>query len=147
MTDTTQRARELLAAELCGDQHYLNAVRRVPKDAALRAISAALSNKAEGEVDPNAPVFKYLLGEGPLDGYHFGEPHETERGYLWWRKHLRAALTTDGIARREERPKLYVQFSDDGKHLRKWSRTPFAQGIEFDAERAIRNLAKPEGGA
>lgn len=38
------------------------------------------------------PVFKFLLGEGPLNGCHFSERPDGERGNYWWRKHLRAAL-------------------------------------------------------
>jgi len=37
-------------------------------------------------------VFKFLLGEGPLDGVWFGERPEGERGDFWWRKHLRAEV-------------------------------------------------------
>ena len=37
-------------------------------------------------------VAAFLLGEGELDGVGFGDPHPTERGNYWWRKHLRAAL-------------------------------------------------------
>ena len=37
-------------------------------------------------------VAAFLLGEGELDGVGFGDPHQTERGNYWWRKHLRAAL-------------------------------------------------------
>lgn len=36
-----------------------------------------------------APVFAFLLGEGPLDGTWFGEPRKPT---YWWRKYLRAAL-------------------------------------------------------
>jgi hypothetical protein len=69
-----------------------------------------------------------------------GDTIEREEGD---RKAERNAAIADKIERalslrpegEEGRPVLYVQFSDDGKHLRKWSRTPFAQGIEFDAER------------
>ena len=38
------------------------------------------------------PVFKFLLGEGELEGCGFGEKPEGERGNYWWRKHLRKAL-------------------------------------------------------
>lgn len=37
-------------------------------------------------------VFKFLLGEGPLDGAWFGERPKGERGDFWWRKHLRAEV-------------------------------------------------------
>jgi len=37
-------------------------------------------------------VFKFLLGEGPLNGVWFGERPEGERGDFWWRKHLRAEV-------------------------------------------------------
>jgi len=40
-------------------------------------------------------VVAFLCGEGPLCGQHFGEgPPAGERGNFWWRKYLRAALTT-----------------------------------------------------
>lgn len=42
----------------------------------------------------NDEVIRFLLGEGPLDGVHFGDKHPTERGAFWWRKHLRAALAS-----------------------------------------------------
>ncbi|MBZ0073658.1 hypothetical protein [Bordetella hinzii] len=40
------------------------------------------------------PVFAFLLGEGPLHGVHFGDRHPSERGAYWWRKDLRAALSS-----------------------------------------------------
>lgn len=43
---------------------------------------------------PDDPVFKFLMGEGTLDGVHFGEKPEGERGQFWWRTHLRSALST-----------------------------------------------------
>jgi hypothetical protein len=46
--------------------------------------------------DQLAPVLAFLAGEAPLDGVWFGDPHPTERGAFWWRKHLRAAA--DGVA-------------------------------------------------
>lgn len=33
-------------------------------------------------------VIAFLRGEGPLDGCHFGEKPQGERGNFWWRKHL-----------------------------------------------------------
>lgn len=42
-----------------------------------------------------APVFAFLLGEGPLEGYWFGEHRPSGKSHpanFWWRKHLRAAL-------------------------------------------------------
>jgi hypothetical protein len=42
--------------------------------------------------EPTADVFKFLLGEGELDGCSFGERNEAHRGNFWWRKHLRRAL-------------------------------------------------------
>ena len=43
------------------------------------------------------PVFAFLLGEGQLNGYGFGDKNENERGTFWWRKHLREALTHLGV--------------------------------------------------
>ena len=39
-------------------------------------------------------VMAFLLGEGPLDGVWFGDRHPTEKGAFWWRKHLRAAMSS-----------------------------------------------------
>lgn len=47
---------------------------------------------AKGAGDKLAPVFQFLLGEGPLRGVHFGDRHPDERGAYWWRKDLRNAL-------------------------------------------------------
>lgn len=48
------------------------------------------------------PVFAFLLGEGPLNNYWFGEapppgPKSKRKQPFWWRIHLRNALT-DGAA-------------------------------------------------
>ena len=37
-------------------------------------------------------MIAFLMGEGPLEGCHFGERPEGERGNFWWRKRLRAML-------------------------------------------------------
>lgn len=37
-------------------------------------------------------LLAFLLGEAPLDGVWFGDPHPAEKGKFWWRTHLRAAL-------------------------------------------------------
>ena len=47
---------------------------------------------AKGAGEALAPVFQFLLGEGPLRGVEFGDRHPDERGAYWWRKDLRAAL-------------------------------------------------------
>lgn len=47
---------------------------------------------AKGAGDELAPVFQFLLGEGPLRGVYFGDQPPDERGAYWWRKDLRAAL-------------------------------------------------------
>lgn len=36
-------------------------------------------------------IVAFLLGEEPLEGVWFGDPHPTEKGAFWWRKHLRDA--------------------------------------------------------
>ncbi|WIA54292.1 hypothetical protein N6H05_14595 [Sphingobium sp. WTD-1] len=36
-------------------------------------------------------MLAFLCGDGPLEGYYFGEKPEHERGNFWWRKHLREA--------------------------------------------------------
>ena len=49
-------------------------------------------NRALAPADPEA-IFMYLLGEGPLEGKHFGEgPPEGINGNFWWRTQLRQAL-------------------------------------------------------
>lgn len=37
-------------------------------------------------------VFKFLLGEGSIDGAWFGDLHPQAKGQFWWRKHLRAEI-------------------------------------------------------
>lgn len=49
--------------------------------------------RAEVEALRDHPVFAFLLGEGAIDGHHFGERPLHEPGAFWWRKYLRAALT------------------------------------------------------
>ena len=36
-----------------------------------------------------AEVYEFLMGTGPLEGCHFGDKPEGERGNFWWRKYLR----------------------------------------------------------
>jgi hypothetical protein len=36
-------------------------------------------------------IAEFLYGAAPLDGVWFGDPHPTEKGNFWWRKHLQAA--------------------------------------------------------
>lgn len=42
-------------------------------------------------------VINFLMGDGPLNGFQFGETPEGA-GKYWWRKHLRAALATAAAA-------------------------------------------------
>jgi hypothetical protein len=42
-----------------------------------------------------AEVAAFLDGSALLDGVWFGEPHPTDPGPWWWRKHLTAALASD----------------------------------------------------
>lgn len=53
-------------------------------------------------------VAAFLLGEGPLEGAHFGEKHPTHQGNFWWRKHLRAALAAQPLVEVQE-PVLYCR--------------------------------------
>lgn len=46
------------------------------------------------KMDDKEAVFKFLLGEGPLDGLWFGD---LGKAPFWWRKHLRAALRQDSL--------------------------------------------------
>ncbi len=47
------------------------------------------------EQGPTADVFKFLLGEGELEGCSFGEKPSNARGNFWWRTHLRKALSKE----------------------------------------------------
>lgn len=42
--------------------------------------------------EPLRPIIAFLLGEGTLHGYRFGELPADGSGATWWRKHLREAL-------------------------------------------------------
>lgn len=70
------------------EQSGLQVIRRIiAADRSLRAPPAPPA------VEPaEHPVFAFLDGSGPLEGVWFGEPHPTEQGKFWWRKHLRAAM-------------------------------------------------------
>ncbi|WP_454695717.1 hypothetical protein [Achromobacter aegrifaciens] len=48
---------------------------------------------AKGAGEALAPVFQFLLGEGPLRGVHFGERAPGAVGKWWWRQELCAALS------------------------------------------------------
>jgi hypothetical protein len=56
----------------------------------------------QGSADTDAPKFTlpevvaFLCGEAKMDDTWFGEPHHSERGMYWWRKHLRAAASSAG---------------------------------------------------
>lgn len=58
---------------------------------AVRAVDPAAPVADTGAVSEMATVIAYLNGEGPLDGFHFGERNYTQPGSFWWRKHLMAA--------------------------------------------------------
>ena len=54
-------------------------------------------------------VFKFLLGEGPLEGVHFGDESPRAPGRYWWREALREAvtrLTAENAALTKERDEL-----------------------------------------
>lgn len=40
-------------------------------------------------------ILKFLLGEGPLDGVWFGDPHPKYPGMFWWRALLRREMESD----------------------------------------------------
>jgi hypothetical protein len=42
-------------------------------------------------------VISFLLGEAPLDGVWFDEPHPTYKGRFWWREYVRAIERAHGI--------------------------------------------------
>lgn len=63
------------------------------RDQARVAIAALPAPEVPSDIR-EAPVFAFLLGEGPLEGYWFGEHRPSGKRYpanFWWRKHLRAA--------------------------------------------------------
>lgn len=71
-------------------------------EAAEQALTAYESHlQAEGMAvvpvaDARAPVFAFLLGEGPLDGRWFGDAPPVVGKYprpYWWRKNLRETLS------------------------------------------------------
>lgn len=67
--------------------------------------------------DALAEVHAFLLGEGPLDGFHFGDS-DTERPKkrYWWRDNLRAAIAMHQAATaRDEQPKLVLALPDYDK--------------------------------
>lgn len=49
-------------------------------------------NNAQGEYLQKVAAF--LMGEGELEGCHFGEKQPWHKGNFWWRNHLKAALST-----------------------------------------------------
>ena len=59
--------------------------------AAISQLSQALEDGGEAPTPKLAEVIEFLFGKAPLDGVWFGDPHPTEKGAFWWRKHLRAA--------------------------------------------------------
>lgn len=87
---------------------------------ALTAYESHLQASGMAVVDGGAPVFSFLMGEGPLDGRGFGDDPPVINGrkhHYWWRKHLRAVLTASpdwkserppasakGVARSEQNP-------------------------------------------
>lgn len=80
------------------DYHDLQAYEDVAKTDAGRlaaAYLALLAQPGEEEVKPD-PVFAFLMGEGPLEGRHFGDdPPTNDKGRktpYWWRTHLRTAI-------------------------------------------------------
>lgn len=58
-------------------------------------------------------VFSFLLGQGPLEGVWFGDKPEGTRGAFWWRRHLRAALSTQAETVRERAAKMAECHFDD----------------------------------
>lgn len=68
----------------------------------LIAALLAAPQASEAVRDADHPVFTFLLGEGPLRGVEFGDRHPDERGAYWWRKDLRAALSAQPGAQKEQ---------------------------------------------
>jgi hypothetical protein len=67
------------------------------------AIDTFIPLKASEDSAPPAPVgveavaipldaFEFLMGRGPIEGYHFGEAHPTRRGAFWWRSAIRESI-------------------------------------------------------
>jgi len=85
----SQEARDAAYAWLVANYNPSN-IRIALAEAFQRAIDAA---HARGVAEiRNSSVIEFLLGEGPLDGCHFGEKPDHECGQFWWRKHLLAAI-------------------------------------------------------
>ena len=57
------------------------------QERALKA-EARLAQKDEQAEPTRDDVIAFLLGEGPLDGVWFDEPHPTYKGRFWWREYL-----------------------------------------------------------
>ena len=68
---------------------------------AISQLSKALEDGGEAPTPKLAEVIAFLCGEAPLDGVWFGDPHPTERGPFWWRKHLLAAAPDASKGKRE----------------------------------------------
>ena len=62
----------------------------------------AAPQASEAVRDADHPVFAFLLGEGPLRGVHFGERAPGAIGKWWWRQELRAALSAQPGAQKEQ---------------------------------------------
>ena len=54
-------------------------------------------------------VIAFLLGEGPLDGVWFDEPHPTYKGRFWWREYLLKATepSAEPVAYRLHKTDIY----------------------------------------
>lgn len=98
MAEAQARLYDELADKLASrptDAWALNGVDVIGILSALRQAAdwrrSASSHTASSVV--SHPVFAFLLGEGPLDGFHFGDFDTSRpRPRFWWRAHLREAL-------------------------------------------------------
>src|SRR6185503_19589732 len=62
-----------------------------------------MKNLEAGAADELQRVIAFLLGEGPLDGMHFGDSDTARpRKPYWWRKHLRAAWAAQTDKQQEQ---------------------------------------------
>ncbi len=82
------------------------AVENILKEYGLEAMSFAADFKRASEgiewSNEQIQMLNFLYGAGELDGVWFEQPHPTEEGKFWWRKHLRRLFDTPPQAEPKE---------------------------------------------
>lgn len=85
---------EILCIEQNGDVIWKG--RKVETDEEFKSAMIDLANVLKSNILPNNPtgvtiapmIYKFLMGEGSIDGCWFGDRHSTLRGAFWWRSML-----------------------------------------------------------